>query len=201
MFDLPDVTRHITGYSKVPDRHGAYLAEVDYEFALPVPLIFLQKLFNIDPNDPDEGNRYLIDCYDIDEKKAEALQPFVKEKLDLNKFYFQLECSDKESYEAWKEEQENGYQLNENDLIRFIAAYPYEPDENGEMWEQRFALQKPISLEFLRKIFPEYLEENELVTSREIHAEQAKALQPYFKEKLDLERYAIYLSCTVKKTE
>lgn len=96
MFDINGIVRYIAGYSKVPNKNGDFLQEVTYYFSEPVPLILLQEIFNIDPKDPDGGERYLIDCYDINEKQAEVLQPFVNEKLDLNKYYFQLECHDAE---------------------------------------------------------------------------------------------------------
>lgn len=92
MFDIDDVERYIAGYSKIPNIYGNYEQLFVYEFSKPVPLAFLQKLFNVDPEPPDLGERYLIDCYIIDEKKAKSLQPFVKEKLELDKYDFALQC-------------------------------------------------------------------------------------------------------------
>ncbi len=92
MFDIKGVQRYIVGYEKQPNKFGGYDLAIEYDFARPISLSFLQKLFGIDPADPDGGTRYLISCYIIDEEKAKALQPFVKEKIDLTKYSFMLEC-------------------------------------------------------------------------------------------------------------
>lgn len=199
MFDLDDVTRHIMGYSKIPDRYGEYPLEIDYEFAKPVPLSFLQDLFGIPHDYPDEGDRYMISCFPIDQKRAEALQPFLKEKLDLNKYDFMLECSEKESYQKWKENFGKEQKIIKyEDLIYFVEAYPNEPDENGEMWSKHYELQKPISLEVINKIFNVDPSDEEIFRGDEIDTDQAKALQPYFKEKLDVDRYLIYFTSKLK---
>ncbi len=52
---------------------------------------FLRELFDIDPNDIDEVNRDVAYCYEIHEKQAEALQPYVSFKIDLNKFDYMFE--------------------------------------------------------------------------------------------------------------
>ncbi len=93
IFDVPNVRRYIAAYKKIPDKNGNYLYVRDYEFSDPVSLRFLQDLFKIDPKHSNEITRYMINCYVIDEKKAKALQSFVKEILDLEKYNFMLECS------------------------------------------------------------------------------------------------------------
>jgi hypothetical protein len=202
MFDIPDTIRHIVGYSKIPDRHGARLAEIDYEFVKPVPLSFFQDLFGIPRDYPDEGVRYMIDCFKIDQEKADALQPFLKEKLDLNKYNFQLECSDKDSYKKWKEvfgKEEKKVEFEE--LIYFAEAHPNEPDENGEMWSKRYELQKPITLKEINKIFNVDPSDKEIFRGDEIDAAQAEKLQPYFKERLDVDNFLIYFTTRLKPKE
>lgn len=83
--------RYIVGYKKIPNKFGDYKLLVKYKLSERVPLLFLQKLFGIDPGDPNENERYLSDCYEIDLVRAQALQPFFKEKLDLEKYDFMLE--------------------------------------------------------------------------------------------------------------
>lgn len=96
MLDIDNVMRYVAGFSKIPDKYGDFSREVVYSFNKPLSLAFLQTLFNVNPNHPDEGERYLIDPYEIDEVKAKALQPFIKEKLDLDKYQFQLHCCSNE---------------------------------------------------------------------------------------------------------
>lgn len=199
MFDIDDVVRYIAGYGKIPGKHGNCYLEVEYEFAWPVPLSFLQDLYGIPHDYPDEGVRYMIDSFPIDQKKAEALQPFVKEKLDLDKYDFMLECSDKASYESAKAappKEEKIY--THEDLTRFIEAFPNEPDENAKTWMKTFELQKPISIEFINKLF-NVGPDDELFWGDEIDDAQARALQPYFKEKLDTKKYTLIFTARPKK--
>lgn len=199
MFDIPNTIRHITGYSKIPDRDGEYLAVIDYEFVKPVPLSFLQDLFGIPHDYPDEGVRYMIDCFPIDQNKAEALQPFLNEKLDFDKYHFSLICSEKSSYFEWKEDfLKEKKKVEFEDLIYFAEAYPNDPDENGEMWSKCYDLQKPITLEVINKIFNIDPSDDEIFMGDEIDADQAKALQPYFKEKLDVDNFLIYFTSKLK---
>lgn len=83
--------RYIAGYKKVPNKFGDYKLVVKYALSKRAPLLFLQKLFKVDRSDPNKNERYLKDCYVIDSVKAKALQPFVKEKLELEKYDFMLE--------------------------------------------------------------------------------------------------------------
>lgn len=92
MNDIPGILRVLCGYSKIPNKNGNYQLAVEYQIAS-INLSYLQKLFNIDPNDEDHGIRDLIDCYEIDEKTAKTLQPYVKEKIDLDKYSFMLQAT------------------------------------------------------------------------------------------------------------
>lgn len=92
MKDVPGILRFLCGYSKIPDEFGDFDLVVRYKLS-PLDLSFLQNLFNIDPNDEDYGIRDVVDCYEIDESKAKALQPYVKEKIDLDKYSFMLEAT------------------------------------------------------------------------------------------------------------
>ncbi len=90
--DVSGIKRVIMGYSKIPDEDGDCFLEVEYSLK-PVDLQFLQKLFNIDPNDSEAVNRDLILCYQINKEQAEALQPYVIDGvIDLDKYDFMLEC-------------------------------------------------------------------------------------------------------------
>jgi hypothetical protein len=141
----------------------------------------------------------MIDSFKIDQEKADALQPFLKEKLDLNKYIFQLECSDEDSYREWKENLgKEKKKVEFEDIVYFVEAYPNDPDENGEMWSKRYELQKPITLEEINKIFNVDPSEEKIFRGDEIDAEQARALQPYFKETLDIDRNLIYFTSTLK---
>ncbi len=52
---------------------------------------FLRELFNIDPNDLDEVSRDVGYCYDINDKQAKILQPYVSFKMDLDNFDYTFE--------------------------------------------------------------------------------------------------------------
>jgi hypothetical protein len=93
IFDIEDGRRLIGVYSKEANEYGNCAFIMYYKFIKPVSLAFLQRLFNVDPNDLD--NRELIDCYDINQQQAEALQPYIEEKLELDKYYYMLKCKQK----------------------------------------------------------------------------------------------------------
>ena len=52
MFDIDDITRYITKFSKTPNKNGEYLAEVEYEFAWRVPLSDGHQLIHQKPGQP-----------------------------------------------------------------------------------------------------------------------------------------------------
>jgi len=90
--NVNEIKRIVAGYSKTPNKSGNCPLEVEYDLKS-IELSFLQKLFNIDPNDADPGVRDIIDCYQINQVQAKALQPFVIDGLiDLEKYDFMLEC-------------------------------------------------------------------------------------------------------------
>lgn len=90
--DVVGITRIVTGFYKQPDEDGDCPLAVEYVLK-PLDLAFLQKLFNIDPNDPDPGVRDIIDCYRINETQAKALQPYVIDGvIDVEKYNFLLGC-------------------------------------------------------------------------------------------------------------
>ncbi len=93
--DVEGIKRFVVGYSKIPDRLGDYHLEVKYELS-PIPLLWLQGIFEIDPHHEDPGVSAMIDGYEIDEVKAKKLQHFVKEKIDLEKYSFMLQCESAE---------------------------------------------------------------------------------------------------------
>ncbi len=93
--DIEGIKRVVVGYSKIPNKYGNYPLEVSFDL-LPVPLSLLQKIFGIDPNHKVPAVRDLIDCYRIDAEKAEKLQPYVVEKIDLTKYSFMLESESAE---------------------------------------------------------------------------------------------------------
>jgi len=77
-----NVRRLLVGYNKVSPNRIA----VELDFKFPVTLSFLQKVFNEVSDDP------MFDCYDIDKEIAKILQPYVDGVIDLEKYYFSLEC-------------------------------------------------------------------------------------------------------------
>lgn len=90
--DVAGIKRCVVGYSKIPNEYGNCLSVVEYDLK-PISLDFLQKLFNINPLDPDYSVRDLIDCYRINQEQAKALQPYVIDGvIDLEKYSFLLEC-------------------------------------------------------------------------------------------------------------
>ncbi len=90
--DVKGIVREVCGYSKISDEDGDHELVVSYKLK-PVNLSFLQKLYNIDPNEPEHVLRDLIACYKINETQARALQPYVIDgEIDLQKYNFQLEC-------------------------------------------------------------------------------------------------------------
>ncbi|MCS5712149.1 DUF7683 domain-containing protein [Candidatus Berkiella aquae] len=92
VMDVQGIVRVVIGYSKIPDADGELHLEVEYRLK-PLNLEFLQKLYNISPNDPDYGVRDLIDCYPINAEQAKTLQPYVIDGvIDLEKYDFMLEC-------------------------------------------------------------------------------------------------------------
>ena len=90
---VPGLTRELCGYSKIPDEDGDHFIKVKYVLK-PIDLAYLQKLFSVDPDDPDPASCDLIYCYEINEVQAKALQRFVVGGfiIDLEKYDFQLEC-------------------------------------------------------------------------------------------------------------
>ena len=191
MFDIENVIRYLAAYVRDTDSEGGFPVAFEYEFSIPVPLRFLQKIFRIDPSDPDQSKRYLIDCYAIDEKTAKLLQPFFKEKLDTKKYDLFLECVDKKSHLDWK------YATHE-DLVRYIIARSRENETEQYMPGIRYDLKKPISLLFLQNLFNREPNSKDLVTCEWLDKKSVEALQPYFSEKLDLEKYYLTLCSQLK---
>ncbi len=94
--DVDGIERVVCGFNKIPNENGNQLIEVMY-YLKPINLSFLQKLFNIDPNDPDPAVVDVIYCYNINEEQARALQPYVIDGvIDLEKYDFMLDCHAKE---------------------------------------------------------------------------------------------------------
>lgn len=90
--DVLGIQRVVAAYSKTPNEFGSYYGVTEYKLK-PIDLEFLQRLFNINPLDPDYGIRDLIDCYQINHDQAKALQPYVIDGvIDLDKYDFMLEC-------------------------------------------------------------------------------------------------------------
>lgn len=94
VYDVEGIIRSIAGFNKEPDEDGDHTLAVVYELD-PIPLSFLRKLFHISLNTKDPAEMDMIYDYDIDHEQAEALQPYVKEKIDLNKYMFMLICRSK----------------------------------------------------------------------------------------------------------
>jgi hypothetical protein len=191
MFDLDDATRYIGCYSKIPDDNEDYRQEKQYKFSIPVPLSFLQKVFDVDPSDSKEDDPYLLDCYIIDEEKAEILQPFFKEKLDLKKYDFMLECVEKKLLER---------------SVRYISVYSKEINEfggNNLLAMYDFIEIPPLS--FLQALFgadphDTDTEARDVLNYYILNETQAKALQPFIKEKLDIVNYRTALDCDAVDT-
>ncbi len=92
MEDVSGIKRYVCGYSKIPDEHGQFPLEVEYELK-PLKLSFLQELFNVAPDDPDDHALY--DCYRINSKQAEMLENYmIGGVFDFDKYSYRLECSD-----------------------------------------------------------------------------------------------------------
>lgn len=66
-----------------------YLVE-DFELKS-IKLDFLQKIFDIDPMDPDEYVRDMVYGHEITEKEAKLLQSYVNFEFDFSKFDYMLE--------------------------------------------------------------------------------------------------------------
>ncbi len=82
--------RSIGAYSKVPDEHGAYMIQEELKLK-PIELDLLKKIFDFNPITNDDVDMY--DCYQILDKHAKALQPYVIDGIiDLDKYSYQLEC-------------------------------------------------------------------------------------------------------------
>ncbi len=189
----PNFYRYIAVFDKKPNENGNHPWLTDYEFYKPVSLKFLQNLFNIDPNHPDGGARYMVDSYDIDEYKAKILQPFVKEILDLKKYDFQLECcSSKETFDQSKVQKP----YTEDELMRFIVAET--PVFVKGAVEKRLTFQKPISVEFLCQLFK--CKSNELGWVDIEDKKIAKALEPFLSEPFDFSKYNYTLRCSTKES-
>ena len=185
MFDIDDGVRCISGYSKIPNEEGYCLQVVEYEFEKPVSLAFLQRLFNVNPEHPDEGERYLIDPYRLNNETARALQPYVKEKLDLDKYDFELTCYDKKSYEKWKKEQTHG---NSQTVEKKEKMFCVEGSGYGQTPEiVYFKFKRPITELFLRQLLN--AEKEKYFSFYELNLKQVKALQPYVEGKLDTNKY------------
>lgn len=58
-----------------------------------VDLDFLQKVFNVDPNESDITIRNMRHWPDITPREASFLQPYVSFKFDFDKYEYRLECS------------------------------------------------------------------------------------------------------------
>ncbi len=90
--DVKGIIRVVSGYSKIGNEDGYHFIEVKYKLR-PLKLSFLQKLFNINPNDPDPAMVDLIYCYDINHEQAKELQEYVIDGvIDVDKYDFVLEC-------------------------------------------------------------------------------------------------------------
>ena len=88
MSDMHNIERVVVGYEK----HGRRRMMVEFAL-LPVDISFLRKLFNIDPEHSDAAERNMIYCYRLNDEQANALQSYVKEKIDSKKYTFRLECN------------------------------------------------------------------------------------------------------------
>ncbi len=87
--DIPGIKRLVRAYDKKPGKYGNHYFVTQYELE-PVSLAFLQEVFNVSPDDPDPVARSVFYTYDIGPKEANALQPYVNEKIDLEQYLFQL---------------------------------------------------------------------------------------------------------------
>ncbi len=87
--DIPGIKRLVRAYEKKPGKYGNHYLVTQYELE-PVSLDFLQKVFNVSPDDPDPVMRGVMYNYDIGSEEANALQPYVKAKIDLEQYIFQL---------------------------------------------------------------------------------------------------------------
>lgn len=85
-------------YSKYPllyyiawyEKSGNQYIVDDYELK-GINLNVLQKIFNIDPQDPDPINREMAYSYEIREEQAKELVTFVSFKFDFSKYDYYLE--------------------------------------------------------------------------------------------------------------
>ena len=90
--DVENVCRYVVGYEK----ESGDALKVEYVLDRRASLSFLQKIFDVDSQDDNLTERYMIDCYKISLKQSKLLQPYVKEKLDLEMYDFFLECHSEE---------------------------------------------------------------------------------------------------------
>ena len=92
VYDIPKTMRQVIGFSKIPNKYGNHLMEVEYNLK-PIDLNYLRKIFNVDLDDPDLGIIDIIDPLDINAEQAKALQPYVIDGIiDLDKYFFELRC-------------------------------------------------------------------------------------------------------------
>lgn len=98
--DVKGIVREVRGFSKIPDDDGDQFMEVAYKLK-PVDLTFLQKIFHIDLNDPDEATIDMIYEFEVRREQAKALQPYVIDGvIDIDKYDFFLGCyAEKSEYE------------------------------------------------------------------------------------------------------
>lgn len=69
-----------------------YLVE-DYELK-DINLEILQKIFNVDPMDPDPFIRNIVYCQEIGKKEAEKLKKHINIEFDFDKYDYMLEGRD-----------------------------------------------------------------------------------------------------------
>lgn len=90
--DVEGIVRYVLGFEKEANEDGVQYLAVEYEIKN-ISLASLQKIFGVDPNDPDAGVRDIIDPLEINEEQSKQLQPYVNDgKIDIGKYDFQLEC-------------------------------------------------------------------------------------------------------------
>lgn len=93
--DVKGIVRSVAGFNKEPDEDGDHTLAVVYKLD-PIPLSFLRKLFHIPLNTKDPAEIDMIYDYYIDHEQAQALQPYVREDIDLDKYIFMLTCESAE---------------------------------------------------------------------------------------------------------
>lgn len=157
------ITKYTKGYS------GNLVAETKINLNLSA----LQKIFNIDPNNPDIIIRNMVECYGVSSVQAIKLAPYVKFNFDLKNYDYQTALS---SDDYGKE------------------YYIIEQFEKSKPWHFVEECKLNIEINFLRDLFSKERYSSDpaaygfsvLINS---NPKYVMALQPFTPFKIEVDKY------------